>query len=310
MRHSVIHIGANKTASTTLQRALFSTHSQIQYLGEDGVGYADYAPLVNSLANDDDLYYPANKCAELFQRHLSEASDKTFLYSNEDVMTSHLPLICAKRLHSLVPDAEILLVIRNQHTAVPSFYANHGAFLKPAPPSYFRRHVSVDDWISFQTMFDKYGALASFRYDQFLSIYEQLFGKDRVHVLLFEEFVSDRKSFIDKLSGILRIDPVEALNGLKASHERRRLTGRLLAYNKFRTSFFWGTQFSKLLPFGNRLSNLVDGFLEKGSPAKIAMSPEIKKTIHELYCEGNTKLAEKYNLPLAQYGYPLSAVPA
>lgn len=305
MGHSVIHIGANKTASTTLQRSLFKGNPALQYLGEDGVGYADYAPLVNALVNDDDLFYPAAECEALFSRNAAQSGDRTFLYSNEDVMTSRVPLICAKRLHGLMPDADIVLVIRNQQTAVPSFYANHGAFLKPAPPAYFRRHVAVDDWIAFQTMFGKYGALASFRYDQFESIYSGLFG-GRVHILLFEEFVSDRRAFVGKLCAILKLDPEAAIQSLQCSHERRRFTGRMLAYNRFRTSFFWGVEFTKYLPFGGKLAQLFDDFLASGAPAKIEVSPATHQTIHDLYCEGNSRLAEKYNLPLAQYGYPMT----
>ena len=305
MSHSVIHIGANKTASTTLQRALFKSNRQLHYLGEDGDGYADYAPLLDSLVNDDDLFYPAAECAKLFGRNAAQAGDKTFLYSNEDVMTSRIPLICAKRLQTLMPDAEVVLVMRNQQTAVPSFYANHGAFLKPAPPSYFRRHVAVDDWITFQTMFSKYGALASFKYDQFESIYSSLFD-GRMHILLFEEFVGDRQAFVEKLSAILRIDAEAAMLSLKSSHERRRFTGRILAYNRFRTSFFWGAEFTKFLPFGTRLASMFDDFLARGAPAKISVSPSIRQRIHDVYCEGNSRLAEKYDLPLAQYGYPMA----
>jgi hypothetical protein len=305
MGHSVIHIGANKTASTTLQRSLFRSNPALQYLGEDGDGYADYAPLVNSLVNDDDLFYPAAECEGLFRRNAAQAGGRTFLYSNEDVMTSRVPLICAKRLQGLMPDAEVVLVMRNQQTAVPSFYANHGAFLKPAPPSYFRRHVALDDWIAFQTMFGKYGALASFRYDQFESIYSDLFG-GRMHILLFEDFVSDRRAFVDKLCAILKLDPEAAMLSLQSSHERRRFTGRMLAYYRFRTSFFWGVEFTKYLPFGGTLARMFADFMNGGAPAKIAVSLTTRQKIHDLYCEGNSRLAEKYNLPLAHYGYPMS----
>jgi hypothetical protein len=305
MGHSVIHIGANKTASTSLQRSLFAVNRQLQYLGEDGEGYSQYAPFVNSLVNDDDLFYSAEACAELFEHHSAQAGDKTFLYSNEDVMTSRIPLICAKRLKALMPGAEILLVIRNQQSAIPSFYANHGAFLKPAPPSYFRRHVGVEDWIDFQTKFGTYGALASFRYDQFESIYSSLFG-GRVHILLFEEFVNDRRAFVEKLCGILRIDSEAAMRALEFSHERRRFTGRMLAYNRFRTSFFWGVQLTKFLPFRAKLLRSFEDFLLGGMPAKVKLDPIVQSKIHDLYCEGNSKLAKKYGLPLAQYGYPLA----
>lgn len=305
MRHVVIHIGANKTASTTLQRALFSKHNGLHYMGEDAAGYENYAPIVNSMANDDDLYFPLEECAELFRKHLNAEVEKTLLYSNEDVMTSRIPATCARRLHDFLPDAEILLVVRNQYTAVPSFYANHGAFLKPAPPSYFRRHVSFEDWIRFQVMFIKYGALAGFMFNRLLSVYARLFGEQRMHVLLFEEFVEDKQQFIEKLSDILHIDSDEASKLLQSGHERKRNTNRMLAYNKFRTSFFWGTHFSDYLPFGRSIVKQLSKFLSAGDPVRVDLSNDIRQVIYDLYSEDNASLAEKYNLPLAQYGYPI-----
>jgi hypothetical protein len=304
MTNSVIHIGANKTASTTLQRSLFKKNVQLQYLGEDCEGYSEYSSILNSLANDDDLFYSESDCVELFDSLKKQAIDKTFVYSNEDLMTSRIPLICAKRLQVLMPEADIVLVIRNQNTAIPSFYANHGAYLKPAPPSYFRRHVLINDWIEFHTMFVKYGPLASFRYEQFESIYSTLFD-NRVHILLFEEYINDRKAFVDKLSAILKIDSKSTIQKLMGSHERRRISGRLLAYNRFRTSFFWGVEISKFIPFGEKIKQKFEEFLANGDPAKIQMSLCSLRKIHDLYSEGNSKLAKKYGLPLADYGYPL-----
>lgn len=305
MTRSVIHIGANKAASTTLQRALFSKHTGLHYVGEDAEGYPGYAELVNSMVSDDDLHFRAEECSRLFKEHLAAEPEKTFLYSNEDVMTSRIPTVCARRLHEYIPNAEILLIVRNQYTAVPSFYANHGAFLKPAPPSYFRRHVSFNDWIAYQLMFIGYGALASFKYNTLLSVYEELFGRDHVHVLMFEEFLRDKGTFVERLSTILRIDPGEAYRALEYSHERKRYTNRMLAYNKFRTSFLWGVDLTKYLPFGGVLSKWFEMFLEGGRAAQVVMSNEIKEKLHALYGTENALLAAKYNLPLGQYGYPL-----
>lgn len=305
MRHVVIHIGANKTASTTLQRGLFSKHSGLRYMGEDGVGYKEYASIVNSMVNDDDLHFPHKECADLFSKQLAEETNKSFLYSNEDVMTSRVPTVCARRLHEFLPNAEILLVIRNQYTAVPSFYANHGAFLKPAPPSYFHRHVSFEDWMEYQVMFIKYGALAGYMFNRLLSIYSELFGEENIHVLLFEEFVENKQLFIEKLSSILHINSDEAIKLVKTSHERKRNTGRMLAYNKFRTAFLWGVPISKYLPFGRVMVDYFSKYLSAGKAAKIVLSDDMKRLIYDLYGADNSLLATKYNLPLMQYGYPI-----
>ncbi|TGL59757.1 hypothetical protein EHQ58_08430 [Leptospira ognonensis] len=305
MRNTIIHIGANKTASTTLQRALFSKSNHLQYIGEDGIGYPDYANALNSLIYDDDLYYQKEECKKLFENNLASREDKTLVFSSEDVLTSTVPVACAKRLHSFLPNAKVLLVTRNQFTAVPSFYANHGAFLKPAPPSYFRRHVSLQEWISFQEIFIKYGALASFKYNTLVSIYENLFGADNIHILLFEEFQQDKKKFAEKLGDLLKIEVKEILEALEGRHERKRYTGRMLTYNHFRTNFFWGVKFSKFIPFGNPLVRKFYGFLEQGTAAKIPLNDEIKKKISGLYAVENSELDQKYHLNLAKYGYPM-----
>ena len=305
MSKQVIHIGANKTASTTLQRALFSHHSGLNYVGEDGEGYEHYKEIVDAMVNDDDLYFPAEQCNQLFSDILNRTEQRTFLYSNEDVMTSRVPVQCARRLKSMLPEAKVLLVVRNQYTAIPSFYANHGAFLKPAPPSYFRRYVSFDDWMNYQTMFIKYGALASFFYNRLLSIYSELFGEENTHVLMFEEFVKDKTSFVKKLSEILEIDIKEADQLLGERHERQRITSRMLAYSRFRTSFFWGVQFSEYIPGGALLAEKLMRHLESGLSAKIEVPDEWNRRILNLYGKDNRELATKYKLPMEEYGYPL-----
>lgn len=306
MKKPIIHIGANKTASTTLQRSLFSHHTGLHYMGEDAIGYESYSDIVNAMVSDDDLYFPKNLCRDLFHQHLTQASDKTFLYSNEDVMTSRIPVVCAKRLKSLLPDAKILLVIRNQNTAIPSFYANHGAFLKPAPPSYYRRHVKFDDWISSQVMFMKYGALAGFLYNKLVSVYADLFGVENIHILLFEEFIDNKKIFVEKLCQVLNIDVDEAVNLLEDRHDRQRITSRMLAYNQFRTSFFWNVPFFNYIPGGRMIADVFQHFIESGPSAKIEVSSVWREKIFDLYAEDNKALALAYELPLKKYGYPIA----
>lgn len=306
MRRTVIHIGANKAASTTLQRALFCHHSGLHYLGEDAVGYEDYRDVANAMVSDDDLHFPADACKKLFSSHVEQEVGKTLLYSNEDIMTSRVPILCAQRLKKFLPDSEIVLLIRNQFTAIPSFYANHGAFLKPAPPSYFRRHVGFDDWMNYQILFMKYGALGSFFYNRLLTIYAQLFGIEHTHVLLFEEFIEEKEKFTEKLCRVLDIDYEETIMLLGEHHERQRITSRMLAYNRFRTVLFWDIPLSKYIPGRSAIASVFQRFLESGPSAKISLKEEWRQKIHDLYAEENTALALTYDLPIRKHGYPMA----
>lgn len=305
MKGNIIHIGANKTASTTLQRALFSKHRELTYMGEDACEYGDYKDICNSMVNDDDLFYPKDKCKELFLKYSELESSKNFLYSNEDLLTSRIPAIAAKRLKSLIPDAKIIIVLRSQYTAIPSFYASHGSFLKPAPPSYFRRHVGFDDWMKYNVMFPKYGGGASFHYDRILDVYSSLYGRDNIHILLFEEFINNKKRFVKKLSSILSINYLESMRLLSGVHERPRVTSRYYNYNKFRTNFMWGKHLTKNIPFGSLISSKFKNYIEHGCPVKIELSSSQRKKIFDLYCDDNKALMEKYGAPLQHYDYPV-----
>lgn len=305
MRRKVIHIGANKTGSTTLQRCLFAASKDLLYLGEDCTGYEKYKDSLNSLVSDDDYYFDERKAKEIFNKFEHSQGERTFVYSNEDIMTSRVPAQCARRLHEFLPHAEILVVVRNQLTAIPSFYANHGAYLKMVPRRYWRRYVSFDDWMGYCTEFIKYSPLDSYFYYRIIALYASLFGREKIHVLLYEHFVNDKVKFIGDLCGILEIDKEEALGHLQDRRERRRNTKREFTYHKLRTWFLGGRSFGHRLPFGSTWTRIWNKFLEGGPPANGFMSDEWRNRIVELYREDNMKLARAYDLPLKELNYPM-----
>jgi len=304
----ILHIGANKAVSTTLQRNLFATHSEISYLGEDCHNYADYNFYLKSMVNDDDMFFDDDTCSNIFKQYddKAQAENKIFIYSNEDIMTSSIPTIVANRLGRYMEGADVLLVIRNQITAIESFYINHGAYLKPAPPSYYRKYVSFDDWLSYFLMFPNYGPLASYMYNRFLTIYSDLFGKEKIHILLFEEYISNKSVFLEKLCNVLNIDKHEAEARLHNAHERQSSTERMFIYKRIRSHYLKDIAISSYLPFGIKLSRLMHNYLESGEKAKIKQYEKWIDTISKIYAADNSVLAKDYNLPLEQYNYPLA----
>ena len=306
MSNVIIHLGANKAGSTTLQRCLFAQSPKLAYLGEDCRNSDKYKDILNSLVADDDIYFDFEAAKSIFDQVLKTTPGKTAVYSNEDIMASRVPALCAQRLKKLLPDARIFVVIRNQLTAIPSWYANHGAFLKLVPRRHWKRYVSFDDWMQYCTEFIKYSPLDSFFYYRILNLYADLFGKDRIHILFFEDFVNDKQHFMTELCRILDIDEAQFLELIGNNCERKRFSARILNYYKFRNWFFWNRSVSKYLPFGKILKRFLFSYLGKGKPADGFMSDAWKNRIFELYAEDNTKLAIEYGLPLAKYGYPVS----
>ena len=306
MSRAVIHIGANKTGSTTLQRCLFARTEDLVYLGEDCAGYENYRDALNSLVSDDDIHFDYEATKRVFGKFMLSCGKRTFLYSNEDIMTSRVPTQCAQRLHDLLPDAMVLVIVRNQLTAIPSFYANHGAYLKMVPRRYWRRYISFDEWMEYCSQFMKYSPLDSYFYHRILNLYASLFSKQKIRILLYEHFVNDQEKFVNDLCGILRIQKDEALKLLRGKRERRRNTKREFRYHQLRSRFLWGKSFSHRLPFEGTLRRMWCNFLQGGAPADGFMSNYWRDKIVELYKGDNAKLATEYRLPLKEYGYPVA----
>lgn len=300
----IIHIGANKTASTTLQRCLFSQSPDIHYMGEDGNNFENHAACLDSMVNADDLFYDHNATRKLFKEFLNSANGKTALFSNEDIMTSRQPTVCAARLKSLVPDAKILLVVRNQLTAIPSWYANHGAFLRNVPRSYWKRYVSLEDWLSFCVNFLDQSPLSGFLYNEVIELYIERFGRENIHVMMFEEFIQDKASFVRQLSNLLNLSDSECLALLDKQHERKRITTRQFRAHQLDEILFCGRKCLREIGIG-WLDKKWQKFLSKGSALSIQLNEKWESALCEIYSEGNRKLAETYSLPLEKYNYPL-----
>ena len=304
---SFVHIGAPKSASTTLQRSLLARHPQVLYFGEDGDGWAsaDEARVGELLLHADDLFFPAEQCSAQFAAKRAEAAARTVVYSNVDVMGSRRPTTCAHRLHSLMPDAEVIVILRNQFTALASFYANHGAFLKPAPPGYFRRHVALDDWLAWCTTFPTDTPAGGYLYGEILDLYARLWGREKIHLFLFEDFIADPDAFVRRLAKLLDIDSDEAATLARDRHERPRNTARMLAWNRFYSRFLWGLSLPANLPGREGILRAWHRYLGAGAPAKIVIPARWHERLVALYGEGNARISRDYGLDLGRHGYPM-----
>jgi len=302
----IIHIGGNKTASTSLQRRLFAKHPGIRYLGEDCEGYVELKPLLDSLVADDDSHFDFEMAKRVFSDRFNvRGGESTCVYSNEDIMTSSLPSVCAARLKELAPDAQVVMVIRNQLTTWPSWYANHGAYLKNVPRRYWRRHVGLEEWLEFCFSFPKKTPAEAMNYERFLRIFEKEFSFSRMHVLLYEELVADSASYYKQWSNLLGIPHQDVLSYMADHVERRRYTSRRVFYDRWvsRLSAIPGFQASQEAML--RLLPVLNEWLDDGPPAQIELTETWKERISDYYRCSNANLAKMTGLDLARYGYPL-----
>jgi hypothetical protein len=202
----VLHVGMNKTATTTLQREVFPRLPDLRAVGFKHPGEDPDSPLsvaVRQVTRDD--YAPG-----LLRRRLEEkaAEEERPLLLSEERYTSTLwhssweqTVRTADRLAAELPEARILITVRNPADLLVSSYAQ---YLREGGTGSWRRFVLRSDLRT-------YDAAAVCR------LYEERFPC--VRVLLYED-MGELDRFAARLVGALGsgIDPGAVSGWLDASH--------------------------------------------------------------------------------------------
>lgn len=207
MPRTIIHIGMPRTASTFLQQEFFPKVEDFQFYGVDTTQYS--AAFQRLLYQDDSLFDKSE-----FEKTAAEIFSENAILSNELFTGQSLYLNVtnrsrtAKRLHQFFPEAEIVLVLRNQVSLLQSLYAigvYSGHTCKPEAFIRFSDEVSTVENPLYPT-FAEAENTETYKYTPLVKLYQSLFTK--VHVLLFEDFKVDPTAFAERLSEILKIAPI------------------------------------------------------------------------------------------------------
>jgi hypothetical protein len=267
---NIIHIGANKTATTSFQDYLFSKIRKIGYIGNKQDQIKIIEKELKNLRSQDDFYYNPVNLKKII-KELKNKNIDTLLYSDEDILTSNNLTRCAKRLKNLLPRAKIVITIRNQISALESWYLSHGSTLKMVPKKYFRKYVSFDDWIEYCFQFrDDFvtplqsSPLKAMDYNMIINIFAKSFGSKNIKILLYENLIHKKDEIFYDWSEILMVS-------------------------------------EKTI----RLKLLKKKFLRKSQNKRKIISGKNIKNIIKYFSLSNYLINKKYTLNLEQYNYPL-----
>lgn len=302
----VIHIGVGKTATTTLQRAVFGRHSQLNCIGKPLHSYPDYGWAYNQLTDTEPHAVEWRKLSQHFAEQCA-TNKRSVIFSEERFgYDAAYNGILAERLHKLFPNGQIVITTRSQYTFLPSYYAAHGVILKEAPLPHRGRTVSFDNWFEHCFKYPRTTTLRQLQYDTICKSYESVFGPERVHCLCFEELNRDRAKYIEKWCGILDIDEGEFAELLSGRSEMARPSSRQIAYNRFRDSRL-GAVAVLARPFHRVLMPIRKKFEAAGAPIEIKLNADQREAVFEMFASQNVALAKRKRLDLAECGYPMRA---
>lgn len=299
-RH-LLHVGVHKTGSTWLQQCVFPVTRALLY--SDPVVTALVADLLR--AHDGDFHAGAFRAlVGDFEEHgvrllishegLSGAVWRGGLSGDR----------LAQRLADVIPNADVLILVRNQPEMLGALYAqyvNEGGTRSLADfLSGNHQGPSLDQ-----------GAL---EYDRIVSAYRDAFG-DRVWVVPYERVRDDPAGFVDELDKRydLRLD-APSMRRVNVSLSPLGLL-MLRGWNRlFRESEFSPAPVLAALPGGRRvrktMQQAVDPALRRLVPNRTMHAAAALARAHAAsYEQSNMRLADLCECSLSELGYPLPAAP-
>ena len=316
----VLHIGLSKTATTTLQRAVFQNHSQIYYLGKiagsrhgrqcaSADTYDFLAPLLWQTDQPFDVAAAKAFYAEALEPRA--CANQVVLGSWEGLaqqgVTSFETSI--QRLVAVCGVCRILISLRNPVTRLPSMYLQH---LRGNQKQLAREYVTFDEWLDSKEQ--QIGSLEGvFAYREYVEVAVRLLGAANVGVFLFEAFQSDPGQYLRDVSGFLGVDAKETIGLAEGQHFHTRLFESQVSRMRAIHSSPAGRLAWRLSSVERRKRTIgfsdTDGVIEStvagDSPAPVKLSAETMQRISDASREGNTWLANALHLDLKKYGYAL-----
>ena len=302
MAKTLIHIGYHKTASTWLQHELFD---------KEEYGFKRFfskKEIREDLITVNSLVFNAQVIKDKDQK-LTASSNLVSVLSNERLSGNphsggYDSKEIAQRLKASFPDAKILIVIREQESAIASSYLQYVKF---------GGACSLKDYLEpphrggpILPLFD----FEFFNYYNLVKEYTELFGKDNVLILPFELFKEKPQDFCQKI-----FDFTE--NGIKPELDFNKVSNKRLSFlmSNFARAFNmlfvksvlnpaaigtpWLSQ--NLIKIFIGIDRLIPGFIK--SPFDKILKRYIKGKVESRYKEGNTKLSELIDINLKEFGY-------
>ena len=314
MRPPLIHIGYNKTGSTWLQEEFFPLQELGFYLLLE---MEDRRKIYRYLVKEHALYYEEERVRTYYEERISHAGDLLPVLSAERLSGDphsggYDSVEVAGRLHSLFPEAKILLVVREQRSMLLSVYTQ---YVRAGGTRSLRRYLRPPlrgsrRMPQFDFRFLDYAPLVEH--------YMGLFGRERVKVLPYEWLLSEPQRFLREIlqfSDLATPERLERIKTLPFGKRVNRSYGPFTLWAKrLYNRFFLDNSLNPAalfhLPEGIerravRCFQFVDAFLPAAmvKNAKRRRAALISRAVENRYAKGNERLCEITGLDLKKLGY-------
>src|SRR6478736_183626 len=214
----------------------------------------------------------------------------------------------ARRIHAVLPEARIVIFVRNQPDAIRATYSQYVA----GGGTY-----GLDKYL--HTYERVYGALRApfkapafewehFEFDRLIGLYDAAFGRENVFVYPYEWLRQPDTLFgrLEQDLGIAFPEGIAEKRGANVSHSEKGMNALRFA-NRFTRQSVANKDWVMDPPGGHAARNVVRFFLKAvpGGPFRVPKS--VIAEIAALYAPSTRRLAGMRDFPLAELGSPLGS---
>jgi len=306
LKNHFIHIGMPRTGTTFLQQKVFPNIDNFQAYS---LPYSHYNEAFHKMIYMDESLYNQ----EEFIAEVNQLRGDNIILSNENFIGQSLFYYhsnrtrTAQRLHKAMPNATIILYLRNQLDLLKSLYQitvswnetkslDEFIWTKRAPytiEDHHNKKAIYGEQDAYYSTFETHEHLDGYIYNNLIELYKNLFPN--VEIILYEDFINKPLKVQNRLESILGVQFNEKVS---ASFKNKEVLNQ--GVNKRQASFL-----SKM----NKWDNVVEGtnfnarvlkrlkrWVKKNinSDKKVEFSPEIEQLIIDFYRPYNQELAKKY----------------
>lgn len=303
MKRLLVHVGYPKAASTTLQNALFlglHERGSIHFLGRafesDFCGFAtdkqEFKKWLSTVSPNErkphryDALDP-DRLPDLFSqmsdRKVNLLSEGAFILNDRTGESFVVPQRIDDYFHGNVDSLEVMLVIRSQTTLIMSNYVQRYRNIEEKKfKKYLEVHMNGEKKDS--------GDFKIYNIYNVAKSYVEVFGRENLHILFFEDMIKDSAFFVNEVGKVLDVDPFDVDHCLSKGsfNVTKNESDYHVCKKPFKRSFRY--RFGKLL----RKFHVEPGELMETKVPK--MTREEEQRIFDYFRDSNLQLAEEFSL--------------
>jgi hypothetical protein len=310
----VLHLGAPKTATSTLQHAFFPRHPGVLFLGKEvdgrrgwkGWRTTELEVLMLALERTNLDFCPDRTAvARIVEEVAADAVGRPIVISSEDLclfssIDSLRKLERIRELFGALGELRLILAVRDQVSLLKSIYlTEHRGEMLHLTGTQQDWYPSFDRYLDIHFRYACGAVLESFRFAAMIERYEALVGRDNVFVYAFNDFKRDALATLRALCRFIGIDDAHpCLEQAAETRENQQFSSRLYGAPRLRNYMAGQLRVGRLLPGSVR--RRVRQWLDGGRGFDFAASPQAIRRITDYYASDNEMLYAKRGIRLAR----------